>query len=134
MNTTSMRRPLWLVAFLLAFVGIGAAVGWVATRGPDTPSISQVDDDTEFEHDYVIPAGTADRLEAGETVEIVPAELTVRVGEDIRIVNQDDADHAVGVFYVPAGRTLTQHFNSPGVLEGQCDIHPSGNFKLIVEE
>lgn len=130
MNSWRRRSLPWVLVVVAVLLVLG---GWMMTRGSGTPSISQVDDDTEFEYDYVIPAGTAARVEAGEAVEVVPAELTVRVGEDIRIVNEDDADHAVGVFFVPAGRILTQHFNSPGVLEGQCDVHPSGNFKLIVE-
>ena len=95
--------------------------------------ISGAEDAGEFAHDYTIPPGTAGRIAAGEIVEIVPAELVVKVGEAIRIVNNDSEDHIVGVFFVASGETLTQRFNSEGVLEGECSVHPSGAFTLRVE-
>lgn len=124
------------VALVLGALAIFAVV-WLGFGSRDRlPSITNLGDDasqTEFDYDYVIPDGTADRIASGETVDIVPAELTVSVGQSIRIVNQDSENHVVGVFYVPAGKTLTQHFNSPGELIGTCDIHESGTFKLVVE-
>jgi plastocyanin len=95
--------------------------------------IAGADDADEFAYNYTIPAGTAGRIAAGEVVEIVPAELVVKVGEAIRIVNNDSEDHIVGVFFVASGETLTQRFNSEGVLEGECSVHPSGAFTLRVE-
>jgi hypothetical protein len=38
------------------------------------------------------------------------------------------------VFFVAAGETLTQRFNSPAVLAGECSVHPSGAFTLRVVE
>lgn len=97
-----------------------------------TPGISSAKTVTEFEHEFVIPAGTSDRIDAGEDIDVVPAELTVRVGEAIRILNHDDRGHQVGVFYVGAGESLTQQFNSPGTLKDACDVHSSGAFTLVV--
>ncbi len=87
----------------------------------------------EFTYDYLIPAGTGDRFDAGEFIEILPAELEASVGEVLRIVNEDDRDHLVGPFFVGAGETLTQRFSSPGEFEGLCTVHPSGQFVLHVE-
>lgn len=101
--------------------------------GSTAPSIESIGDATEFEYDYEIPLGTADRIGAGETIEIVPNELTVQVGEAIRIVNDDDTAHTVGLFYVRAGETLTQQFVTPGELTGRCSVHSSGSFTLVVE-
>lgn len=99
----------------------------------DGVQIASADANADFEYDYVIPRGTAERIEGGESVEIVPRELVVRVGEAIRIVNDDVDGHVVGVFYVGAGETLTQQFTAPGELSGQCSVHPSGEFTLRVE-
>ena len=99
----------------------------------DGVQIAGVEADAHFAHDYVIPRGTAARIASGESVEIVPRELVVRVGEAIRIVNDDVDGHVVGVFYVGAGETLTQQFTAPGDLSGQCSVHPSGEFTLRVE-
>ncbi|MEY2959589.1 MAG: hypothetical protein RLZZ01_2157 [Actinomycetota bacterium] len=109
-----------------------------ARSGDDRPSsgidITRADDAADFDHDFLIPAGTAERIEGGESIEIVPAELIVTVDDTLRIVNDDTEDHVVGVFFVAAGETLTQRFNSPAVLEGECSVHPSGAFSLRVVE
>lgn len=86
------------------------------------------------DYEYVIPAGTWDRINSGEPVEILPERLEVKVGETIRIVNEDDEGHFVGIFYVGAGETVTQRFSSPGEFHGQCTVHPSGEIALIVTE
>ena len=102
--------------------------------GSVSDGVSDVGDDVEFAEDFVIPAGTAEQIEAGEEVEIVPQELVMETGESIRIVNEDDVGHVVGVFYVGAGETLTQRFDTPGELSGECSVHPSGSFTLRVVE
>jgi len=85
-----------------------------------------------FDYDYLIPAGTADRIAAGEPVNILPAQLEVTIGEVIRIVNEDDEGHFVGIFYVGAGETVTQRFVAEGEFVGTCSVHPSGELTLNV--
>lgn len=134
----SMSRPQVIVLALLVPVVLVAAYLIGARTGEDgSPAgidITSADGATEYQHDFVIPLGTAARIEAGERVEIVPAELVVEVGDALRIVNEDSSDHIVGVFFVAAGETLTQRFNSPAVLEGECSVHSSGSFTLRVVE
>lgn len=128
-----------LIALVVAIpVVIGIAL-FVGGRNDGTPAgngniTSGVTDDRVDapDYDYLIPAGTGTRLDAGERVEIIPGELEVRVGEVIRIVNEDERGHVIGAFYVAAGETLTQTFSSPGVLAGECSVHPSGSFVLTV--
>ena len=133
-----MSRTQWLMlALIVPLVLVGVFVAGRAFRDDSVVpglQIESADDATEFDWDYVIPAGTAASIAAGETVEIVPAELVVRKGDTIRIINQDDTDHIVGVFFVGAGETLTQRFQSVGVLEGECSVHSGGAFTLRVEE
>ncbi len=122
-------------AILVIILVVGRGLGYDDSEDGGsvaTVDLSSASDETEFEHDFVIPAGTGDRIAAGEVVDIVPGELTVHVGDALRIVNNDDEGHQVGVFYVGAGETLTQRFNSPGTLSDECDVHSSGAFTLIV--
>ncbi len=63
---------------------------------------------------------------------MLPERLDARVGETIRIVNEDTRGHVVGPFFVAAGTTLRQTFASPGRLEGICSAHVSGRFVLEV--
>lgn len=119
-------------AVLIGGLFVGRALQSDDSSNP-TIQIDNADDVVEFEHDYLIPPGTASRIAAGQLVELVPAELVVKVGESIRITNNDSEDHIVGAFFVASGEVLTQRFKSVGTLEGACSVHPSGSFVLRVE-
>lgn len=125
-----------VVSATLAVAVLGGAYQLGARSDDDEPAsgidITSASDATVFDHDFLIPEGTAERIADGEQIEIVPAELVVEVGDTLRIVNEDSSDHVVGVFFVAAGETLTQRFNSEAVLEGECSVHPSGAFTLRV--
>lgn len=129
-----MKRVVAAVAGL-AVVVAAIAIGVVALSddGTDRPTVRAGDAATAVEHEYVIPDGMGDAIDAGEPFpEVIPATLEIAVGESIRIVNHDTRGHTVGAFYVGAGETLTQTFASPGELGGDCTIHPSGAFTLSV--
>jgi plastocyanin len=132
------RAQIIALVVIVPAVLVGAwLIGSAQRNGDDGPAaveIGSVAADAEFDYDFLIPPGTASAIASGEQVEIVPAELVVEVGDSIRITNNDYEDHIVGVFFVAAGETLTQQFNSPGVLEGECSVHPSGEFSLRVIE
>lgn len=101
----------------------------------DRPDLELVEPtDASYDYDYVIPPGTGERMDAGEVVEIVPAELNVKVGENIRVVNEDVRGAAVGMFWVPAKSSVAMEFNSVGTLVGNCDVHPSGKFTITVTD
>ena len=118
-----MRTLLILTACALVMGCSGAEESLFADDG------SQV----EADYSYTIPAGTGDALDAGESVEILPAELEVEVGEVIEITNEDDRGHLVGPFWVGRGETLRQRFASPGKFIGACTIHPGGELVLTVK-
>lgn len=133
----SSKARLVAILLLIPVVVVGGFLLGSLGGGDDSSGsveVSDVDDGATFAEDFVIPAGTADRIDAGEEVEIVPQELVMQTGESIRIVNEDDVGHIVGVFYVGAGETLTQRFDTPGELSGECSVHPSGSFTLRVVE
>jgi plastocyanin len=83
-------------------------------------------------YDYLIPAGTAARAAAGRPVDVVPQHLDVKVGETIRVRNQDSVGAEVGVFFVGPGETVSMKFTKAGVLRGKCTIHRSGEFTINV--
>ena len=116
-----------VVMMVLAIAACGSDAGREALVVEDPTAV-------EADYEYVIPFGTGARFDAGEVVEILPGEMTVRVGEVMRIINQDDRQHLIGPFFVGAGETLTQRFASAGEFTGICTVHPSGEFVLTVEE
>ena len=128
------RQQLALAVLVPVVVVVGLLIGQALRPGDDDSAvgIGNADDVSTFEYDYVIPAGTAARIDSGEQIDIVPRELTVQVGESIRIVNDDAEGHVVGVFYVGAGESLTKQFTAPGELSGSCTVHSAGEFTLRV--
>ena len=137
------RGPLRLLALLvvvpaLVMVGCGtesdSGDGGASSGAAPELEVVDPDDPEGYDYEYVIPFGTGRRLDGGEKIEIVPAELDVLVGEKIRIVNEDVRGAAVGIFWVPAERTVAMEFTTPGTLTGECDVHPSGVFTINVEE
>ena len=120
-----MRRVLLMLVMGMLLIGCSEGRGALVVDDPAA---------TAADYEYLIPEGTAQRIRAGEDVEILPAQLTVEVGEVIRIINHDDTGHFVGIFYVGPGETVTQRFASTGTFSGTCTIHPSGQITLTVEE
>jgi hypothetical protein len=106
----------------------------VAACGVDELSLIDDPGAVDATYEYVVPAGAGEAYDRGEPLEILPASLEAKVGEVIRIRNEDERGHIVGPFYVGPGETLVQRFASPGVFVGQCTVHPSGQFELSVVE
>jgi hypothetical protein len=122
---TRMIRPLALLVAVLMLL---------ATACGDDDAALDVDEAglQPPDYSYVIPAGAGEALDRGEPLEILPAELEVKVGEVLEIENEDDRGHLVGPFYVGANETLRQRFTSPGEYSGICTVHPSGEIVLTV--
>ena len=83
----------------------------------------------------VVPS-QADQQKANKTVKIVnfkyqPASLTVRVGETVKFVNQDDEPHTATAKDVSfnskaldTNESWTYKFTKPGTFPYFCSIHP----------
>jgi hypothetical protein len=123
------------VAALLALSFGVVAVGC----GPDRPTtqVGQAENITPNEkatYEYRVPFGTGNRLDSGEVLDVMPQQLDVRVGESIRIINDDIRDYMIGPFFVMAGQTLAMRFTHVGTIEGVCQINPEGKFVITVSE
>jgi len=105
--------------------------GW---RTQDLPGVELALGVKQATYEFVIPPGAGDALAAGEPLRIVPARFEAKVGESVRIVNNDRQGHNVGPWYVGPNETVKQKFTSPGVYEGLCSVHPSGAMVLEVTE
>ena len=55
--------------------------------------------------ELVIPAGTAQRVQAGEDVPSIPAEMVFVLGDTLEVKNQDTVSHQLGPIWVPPGGT-----------------------------
>ncbi len=125
MRTESAERPnsvLLLLTGVLAVLSIGVLASmYVVPRVAATQSI-----------DIVVPEGTQARMDAGEEIALFPRRLEVGVGDRIVITNDDAASHQVGPYIVGPGQQIVQTFSSPGIIEGICTLHPSGEVTIVV--
>ena len=119
---TAPRSPVVIIAAVFAALAVAAIlVLLVLPRGGGARV-----------HEYVVPAGTQERIDAGEEISLFPQSLEVRVGDRLVIDNQDDATHQVGPYVVGSGQRIEQAFAVPGKIEGFCTLHPSGQVSIIV--
>jgi len=110
-----------LVGVIALVVGLAGCGSSSAGTGAEQPT-----------YEYVIPAGAGDMINAGEPLDILPETLVADLDETIQIVNNDDRAHLLGPWFVGAGETLRQRFTVPGVFDGECSVHPSGGFTVVV--
>ncbi len=124
-----------LVAAALAATG-GLGVAACGDDGaPPKLEVSDADSkDQPADYEYLIPYGTQRRIASGEDIEIMPERLEVKVGESIKITNDDSEGAFVGIFYVGAGETVRMTFTTPGELSGKCEVSSSGEFTIDVQD
>ncbi|MCB9437298.1 MAG: hypothetical protein H6673_09960 [Anaerolineales bacterium] len=120
----------WLVpvAVILLLAGL---VGFVVVTV--TGAVQESD---SREYKIVIPAGTGDRIAAGETVDIIPDEIHLKLGkQDILVIeNHDSTGHRISDFWVGAGETLRQEFHTPAVYHGECTVHQHAQIQIIITQ
>ena len=124
------RQFLAVVAVACAVFGAGCAGNERASQ-VKTVSLSP---DEGATYEYVVPFGTGRLLDRGGVIEIMPQTLQVRVGESIRITNEDISGIEVGPFFVAALQTLAMRFTHVGTLSGVCLLNPEGEFVIKVTE
>jgi len=81
-----------------------------------------------------IPTGTADRIKLGEASPSIPDGLVFVVGDKLRVVNEDDADHQLGPLFIPAGTSAFLSFSQPENLAYACSFTPEKYLGLEVKE
>ena len=118
------RRP-WLLPVVLLAAVLTAAAGVVG-------GLALAQDPSGTDHRFVIPAGTAERVRAGEQVEIIPKVLELEVGDSITLVNDDDVTQVTGFLTVRPGETIHYRFTSASTYSGACTLHPDGGVTIHV--
>jgi hypothetical protein len=81
---------------------------------------------------YVIPAGTAARVDVGEQVDLLPSRLVVHVGDRLVIRNDDDRAQHMGPLVVDAHSVLKMRFARAGTIEGVCTLNEEGTAKIVI--
>ncbi len=124
-TTTQRRSPSGVIVLLLLVTTSGLVAVGCGGGGESRPE--------EPTYSFLIPAGSGDRIEQGEALDILPRELVAELNETVIIVNEDDEAHILGPWFVGPGETLRQRFTTVGTFEDSCSVHPSGRFTVVVE-
>jgi plastocyanin len=115
--TVMHRRLMWLGLSALVVLAAGALLLVMAHDPGPVPGV---------DHQFVVPDGTGTTLDAGGSVEILPRDLEVRVGDRIVVFNEDTRTHAVGPWTVRAGDTFRFRFKAVGRYDSHCSLHRGG--------
>ncbi len=118
-----------VVAAVVTVVAMGGVVACSdATPHPDY--FAPVDAARPADFDYTIPPGTGAKIAADQPVSILPAVLNAKIGQTIRISNNDTVGETAGPFWVGPGKVIALRFSSSAHIDSYCQLHPSG--KLII--
>ena len=83
--------------------------------------------------EIIIPAGTADRIAAGEPGPEIP-EMVFVIGDTLLVHNQDQVAHELGPVWVPAGASGSLTLDVANNLAYRCSFQPSRYLGLTVRE
>lgn len=75
--------------------------------------------------ELVIPAGTADKVAAGEAPPSIPANMNFVVGDRLVVVNQDNVDHQLGSLWIPPGTSASMDLKTEESFTFECSFQPS---------
>jgi hypothetical protein len=107
---------------------------------PGAATASTTETRVAVTHDFVIPEGTGAIVDRGDDPGVIPKRLDVRVGDRIRVRNDDTEMARLGIFDVGPGETMTMTFNEVSVLSGimfakgaeGCGSPPPENKQFII--
>jgi hypothetical protein len=80
----------------------------------------------------VIPAGTAQKVTAGEPVPSIPAEMVFVLGDVLEVKNEDSVSHQLGPIWVPPGTTGSLKMELASKLAYHCSFSTSRYLNLDV--
>ncbi|MCP4283591.1 MAG: hypothetical protein GY792_03940 [Gammaproteobacteria bacterium] len=84
--------------------------------------------------ELVIPAGTADRVAAGEETPAIPSEMVFIVGDVLVVRNEDSVDHQLGPVWVPPGTSASLPMEDANNYDYTCSFRPSQYLGLDVRQ
>ncbi|NMC79557.1 MAG: hypothetical protein GYA59_09375 [Chloroflexi bacterium] len=82
--------------------------------------------------ELVIPAGTSQRIAAGDKTSVLPQDLDLVAGDVLVVINQDEVSHQLGPIWVPAGATGTLSLQEPNLYSLSCSFQPQRYLSLNV--
>ncbi|HRN50117.1 MAG TPA: hypothetical protein PLC52_05110 [Anaerolineales bacterium] len=82
--------------------------------------------------ELVIPAGTAEKVAAGEAAPGIPGEMTFVLGDVLVVRNEDSETHTLGPLLIPAGANASLPLNEADNFSMTCSFNSSSYMGLTV--
>lgn len=120
------RRLLILFVISLAVVWGGSEMAFAIQK--------EKYDRAPQEIELVIPAGTAERVAAGEPVPSIPDEMVFVLGDTLVVDNQDVVGHQLGPLLVPPGAKASLALEQPSKFAYQCSFQPTRYLGIDVRQ
>lgn len=109
-----------LVLMLVLTIGFGALF-WTIAKPPSPERLT-----------YTIPAGTDLRITTLQPIDVIPAEIRLRKGGSITLINEDKVSFQFGTLSVGAGQTVTKTFPEVGSFRNTCRLTPGQEVLITV--
>jgi hypothetical protein len=75
--------------------------------------------------ELVIPAGTAERVAAGQSPVSLPEDMSFVVGDTLVVVNHDVVDHQLGPLFIPPGSSASMDLGTEENFSFECSFQPA---------
>ncbi len=125
-----LTRQSWF-ARVLVCVLIGSILAWgfsevtfIILRDQNNHAPSRIE--------LVIPAGTAERVAAGQSIPAIPPEMSFVIGDVLVVNNQDSVSHQLGPLWVPPGARANLAMEIENQYAYACTFQPSQYLGLDV--
>lgn len=109
-----------LVLMLVLTIGFGVLF-WTIAKPPSPQHLS-----------FTIPAGTDVKITTLVPVDVIPAEIRLRKGGSITLINEDRVSFQFGTLSVGAGQTVTKTFPETGSFRNTCRLTPGQEVLITV--
>jgi len=83
--------------------------------------------------ELVIPEGTAETIDEGESPSSIPDEMVFIVGDVLVVKNDDISDHELGPLWIPAGKSASLVLEQENDYTYSCSFQQSRYFDLTVK-
>ena len=111
---------------------VGILFGWVVSEASFLATPDPVQRDPH-RVELVIPAGTADKIKAGQPVPSIPETMTFVDGDLLVVRNQDSTSHRLGPVWVPPQSSGVLQISSDSSYTVECSFTSSRVFGLDVQ-
>lgn len=84
--------------------------------------------------ELTIPAGTAELIRAGEIPPEIPNDMRFVMGDTLKVINQDDENHQLGLLWIPANSSASLKLESVENMLVECSFQAGSYMGITVQE